>query len=142
MWFDGVGWRLVWCVLVWCGVCVAVTDTATCPRPRQNKNWSAQLVVWCVVLHCGLLWCDVLCCVVLWCFVVRHSVPKALLPNGNAQDGLHKGNAKQEGCVSKHGLCVVCGAAVAQGRSLSPVLGGFCPRRLLPKAALPLYWCN
>ena len=55
-------------------------------------------------------------------------VPKALLPNGNGRDILHTGNAKREGCVYVHMLCVVrCTpdippqtAASAQGHLRTP----------------------
>ena len=40
--------------------------------------------------------------------MVWSGVLKVLLPNGNSRDALHTGNAKREGCVSKHALlCVV-----------------------------------
>ena len=65
-------------------------------RPRDAQCASPTAMVWCGVVQCG--------------------VPKALLPKSNGRDVLHMGNAKQEGCVSKRVLCVVCCAPVAEGR--------------------------
>ena len=63
------------------------------------------------VIH--IFCCGMVCCaalrVVVWC-----GVPKALLPNGNSRDALRTGNAKWEGCVYRHVLCVVCCAPVTR----------------------------
>ena len=85
---HGVVWcGVVWCGVVWCGVV-----------------WCG--VVWCGVVWCGVVWCGVVWCGVVWCGVVW-CAQKAM-----AGMVLHMGNARQEGCVCRCALCVVCCAPV------------------------------
>ena len=102
----------MWCGVVWCGV------------------------VWCGVVWCGVVGCGVVWCGVVWCGVVRGVVwcaEGAVTKRQWLGWSCTRKNASQDGCVSKHTLCVVCCAPVAEpfsgaGRLLSRAAPGTpCP---------------